>query len=62
MHFDQTGRLLYGLNLLDVSDESEFVARIKAVSERYPAGSWITGGDWSAYETWVAGALRYGCR
>ncbi len=55
VHFDQTGRLLYGLNLLDVSDEKEFVARIRAVSERYPAGSWITGGDWSAYEAWRAG-------
>jgi len=55
VHFDQTGRLLYGLNLLDVSGEREFTARIKAVDERYPAGSWITGGDWSAYETWAAG-------
>jgi len=55
VHFDQTGRLLYGLNLLDVAAEAEFVARVKAVNERYPAGSWITGGDWSAYESWAAG-------
>ena len=55
VHFDQTGRLLYGLNLLDVAEEREFIARIKAVNKRYPAGSWITGGDWSAYETWAAG-------
>ena len=57
VHFDQTGRLLYGLNLLDVSAEKQFVARIRAVDGRYPAGSWITGGDWSAYETWAAGAV-----
>jgi len=55
VHFDQTGSLLYGLNLLDVSDRTEFAARIEAVNRRYPAGSWITGGDWSAYETWGAG-------
>jgi predicted amidohydrolase YtcJ len=57
VHFDQTGRLLYGLNLLDVSGETEFVARIRAVGGRYPVGSWITGGDWSAYETWAAGEV-----
>jgi predicted amidohydrolase YtcJ len=55
VHFDQTGRLLYGLNLLDVAGAEEFAARIKAVNERYPAGTWVTGGDWSAYETWAAG-------
>ena len=55
VHFDQTGRLLYGLNLLDVSDEASFVARIREVDARYAAGTWITGGDWSAYETWAAG-------
>ena len=55
VHFESTGRLLYGLNLLDVSDESGFVARIRDVNQRYAAGTWITGGDWSAYETWAAG-------
>ncbi len=55
VHFESTGRLLYGLNLLDVSDERNFVARIRDVHERYAPGTWITGGDWSAYETWAAG-------
>ena len=55
VHFEGTGRLLYGLNLLDVSDERSFVARIRDVNERYAAGTWITGGDWSAYETWAEG-------
>jgi len=55
VHFESTGRLLYGLNLLDVSDEAAFVARIRDVHERYAAGTWIVGGDWSAYETWAEG-------
>jgi len=55
VHFESTGRLLYGLNLLDVSDESGFIERIRDVHQRYAPGTWITGGDWSAYETWAAG-------
>jgi len=55
VHFEGTGRLLYGLNLLDVSDEGSFVARIRDVHERYEPGTWIVGGDWSAYETWAEG-------
>ncbi|MDH3441246.1 MAG: amidohydrolase family protein, partial [Gammaproteobacteria bacterium] len=57
VHFEGTGRLLYGLNLLDVSDEENFVARVRDVDARYAAGTWITGGDWSAYETWAEGAV-----
>ncbi|MBT8077728.1 MAG: amidohydrolase family protein, partial [Gammaproteobacteria bacterium] len=55
VHFESTGSLLYGLNLLDVSSESNFVSRIKDVHGRYAAGTWITGGDWSAYEAWAEG-------
>lgn len=55
VHFEGTGRLLYGLNLLDVSDEASFVARITDVHQRYSPGTWIVGGDWSAYETWAEG-------
>ncbi len=57
VHFESTGRLLYGLSLLDVSDEASFVARIREVDSRYAAGTWITGGDWSAYETWAEGEV-----
>lgn len=57
VHFEDTGQLLYGLNLLDVSTENAFVARIRDVHERYAPGTWITGGDWSAYETWAEGAV-----
>jgi len=55
VHFESTGQLLYGLNLLDVSNEADFVARIRDVNARYAAGTWITGGDWSAYEAWAEG-------
>jgi predicted amidohydrolase YtcJ len=54
VHFEATGQLLYGLNLLDVSEQEAFVARIREVHGRYAPGTWITGGDWSAYETWSA--------
>ena len=57
VHFESTGRLLYGLSLLDISDQAGFVARIRGVHERYAPGTWIVGGDWSAYETWAAGDI-----
>jgi len=57
VHFEGTGRLLYGLNLLDVSDEAGFIARIRDVDARFAPGTWITGGDWSAYETWAEGEV-----
>jgi predicted amidohydrolase YtcJ len=55
VHFESTGQLLYGLNLLDVSDQGGFVSRIREVDARYAPGDWITGGDWSAYEAWAEG-------
>lgn len=62
VHFESTGQLLYGLNLLDVADESGFVERIRAVNARYAPGTWITGGDWSAYETWAEGDVAAAAR
>ena len=62
VHFESTGHLLYGLNLLDVSDESGFIERIRAVDARYAPGTWITGGDWSAYETWAEGDVAAAAR
>jgi predicted amidohydrolase YtcJ len=55
VHFESTGQLLYGLNLLDVSEQGSFVSRIRDVNTRYAPGDWITGGDWSAYEAWAEG-------
>ena len=55
VHFESTGQLLYGLNLLDVSNEDGLRKRMQEVHNRYAAGTWITGGDWSAYEAWGEG-------
>ena len=57
-HFESAGRLLLGLNLLDVNDRETFVARVREVGERLPKESWITGGDWGAYAQWQQGSAE----
>jgi predicted amidohydrolase YtcJ len=56
VHIDSTGALLTGANLLDVHDRARFVERIQAAAAALPKGSWITRGDWGAYEQWSAGS------
>lgn len=56
VHFSSAGALLLGINLLDVNDEVKFVERVKETTERLPKGSWITRGDWGAYEAWGVGS------
>ena len=56
VHFASAGSLLLGINLLDVNDDEAFVNRVKETTERLPAGSWITRGDWGAYEAWSMGS------
>ena len=56
VHIQATGALLTGANLLDVHEAGPFVERIKGAAARLPAGSWITRGDWGAYEQWAAGS------
>jgi predicted amidohydrolase YtcJ len=56
VHIDQTGALLTGVNLLDVHEPRAFVDRVQAAAGRLPEGSWITRGDWGAYEQWAAGS------
>ena len=56
VHFAQAGELLLGANLLDASSDPVFRDRIAQAAARLPAGSWITGGDWGAYEAWQAGS------
>jgi len=55
-HFNQAGALLLGLNLLDVATADSLAARVRAAIGRLPAGAWVTGGDWGAYEDWAAGS------
>lgn len=55
-HFNSAGALLLGANLLDVADEAGLVQRVREARDRLPAGAWLTGGDWGAYEAWGAGS------
>ena len=56
VHIQGTGALLVGVNLLDVHAPESFTERIAGATTRLPAGSWITRGDWGAYEQWEAGS------
>jgi predicted amidohydrolase YtcJ len=60
VHVEATGALLVGVNLLDVHEPKAFVERIAAAAARLPKGSWITRGDWGAYEQWAAGSAGAG--
>jgi predicted amidohydrolase YtcJ len=60
VHVQSTGTLLTGVNLLDVHTAGPFAERIAGATTRLPAGSWITRGDWGAYEQWGAGSAGGG--
>ncbi len=56
IHLASAGHLLLNSNLLDVNTTSGFIKQLKLTAERLPAGSWITRGDWGAYEAWSMGS------
>jgi predicted amidohydrolase YtcJ len=56
VHIESTGSLLVGVNLLEVHEPKAFAQRIQEAAGRLPSGSWITRGDWGAYEQWRLGA------
>lgn len=56
VHFASAGHLLLNVNLLDVNDAEKFIERIRETAQRLPQGSWITRGDWGAYEAWTMGS------
>ena len=56
VHFQSAGALLLGINLLDVNDEQGLIEEMVAATKRLPHGSWITRGDWGAYEAWEVGS------
>ncbi len=62
VHFASAGELLLGANLLDVHDDEGFRQRIREAADRLPAGSWITNGDWGAYQAWAMGSAGGGDR
>ena len=55
-HFGQAGALIVGVNLLDVADGASLVRRVREARDRLPAGAWLVGGDWGAYEAWARGS------
>jgi predicted amidohydrolase YtcJ len=55
-HFNSAGALLLGANLLDVADAEGLRTRVAEARDRLPAGAWILGGDWGAYEAWALGS------
>ena len=55
-HFDQAGRLLLGLNLLEVDEPVAFRKQVAEAAGRLPAGAWLVGGDWGAYGAWAKGS------
>jgi len=55
-HFDSAGRLLLGLNLLEVDEPVELKKRVGEAASRLPAGAWLVGGDWGAYGAWAKGS------
>ena len=56
VHVESTGRLLTGVNLLDVHTADGFKERIQETASRLPEGRWITRGSWGAYEQWGEGS------
>jgi predicted amidohydrolase YtcJ len=54
-HFSNAGALLLGVNLLAVAEPGALVREVRAARDRLPAGTWLTGGDWGAYESWAQG-------
>jgi predicted amidohydrolase YtcJ len=61
-HFGQAGALLLGANLLDVADGASLVRRVREAAARLPAGAWMVGGDWGAYESWAQNATGPGAQ
>jgi predicted amidohydrolase YtcJ len=55
-HFASAGRLLLGLNLLEVDEPVAFKKQVGEAARRLPAGAWLVGGDWGAYGAWAKGS------
>ncbi len=55
VHFGSAARFLE-FNIMAVSDQDVFIRRIKRLTESLPAGQWITGGLWGAYDQWALGS------
>ncbi len=43
-------------NVMNVTTQEEFLARLAATVAGLPKGEWITGGFWGAYDQWASGS------
>ena len=59
-HFNRAGELLLGVNLLSVSDGPGLTEEVRATAARLPAGAWMIGGSWGAYEEWAMSSAGEG--
>jgi predicted amidohydrolase YtcJ len=59
-HFNRAGELLLGVNLLEVSDGPGMVRAVRETAGRLPAGAWMVGGMWGAYEQWAQSSTGSG--
>jgi len=55
VHFASAAQFLE-FNIMAITSQPEFVARVKQVIARLPTGEWILGGFWGAYDQWAAGS------
>ena len=55
VHFASAAQFLE-FNIMNVSTQEQFVARVKDVTSRLARGEWIVGGFWGAYDQWAAGS------
>ncbi len=55
VHVASAGRFLE-FNLMTVTSQKEFVARVQRLVKDLGPGEWITGGGWGAYDQWAPGS------
>ena len=55
IHMASAARFLE-FNIMRTATQGEFVQRVEEVVNRLPAGEWILGGLWGAYDQWVEGS------
>ena len=56
VHFASAAQFLE-FNIMNVTTQEQFVARVKDVTSRLAKGEWIVGGFWGAYDQWAAGSV-----
>jgi predicted amidohydrolase YtcJ len=55
VHFASAAQFLE-FNIMAITTQEQFVARVKEVISHLPKGEWIVGGFWGAYDQWAAGS------